>query len=351
MKTKRFFLVKTLYKKGHQFKYKDKLYNEKEWFYHTSNFSKFNEEELLLKNPSLKLSSRYLKEIFRFNVFKSTILALILPCGVFWLLSLIVFLGYLLYQYKGNFAFYYGRENLRIYLLFLALFFLVISLVLLIKIVFLKEKLYFGNKHGNKGYVTINKAKYLKLISLYNKHIQKEYIYFSPYYTKRLKIRELNEFDAEDYYQFASNPNVAKYMGWTLHKNIQQTIDLIIKTRQEYHENNIFRLGIELSEENKIIGYIGLSRYNLSMTTCEVVYALNEDYWHKGYVKEALTSFLDYLKKSNKTTIYAGHVDKNIASSKVLLSCGFIRAPQRDHKMMIYDVEEQIISYIYDERK
>lgn len=344
-------LIKLLYKQGNKYHYQKESYSQADWFYQTTNFHKFDEEAISLRKPTFKLSLRYLKEIFSYNVFKSTFLTMILPCVVFLLLSLIVFLGYGLYHYRGNFADVYGDANMRIYLLFIAIVFLVLALILFIKTVVLKEKVCYGKLRGNKGYSILKDAEYRRRLDLYDKHIPSDYIFFKSQATNRLIIREFTEIDSLDYYQIASNPHVAKYMGWSIHKNYKQTVDLIIKTREEYQENNIFRLGIELKDEKKIIGYIGLSRYDLSATTCQIVYALSEEYWHHGYVKEALIGFIEYLKNTNKTTIYASHVAENIASGKVLTHCGFIRDQARDTKMMIYDVEEQIISYIYSERK
>ena len=49
---------------------------------------------------------------------------------------------------------------------------------------------------------------------------------------------------------------------------------------------------------------------------------IHEKYWGKGIGKQALNQYINELK--NIDTIYADCISKNIASQKLLESCGFI---------------------------
>ena len=340
-----------LYRKGHIFRFQNIDYSPLDWYHQTTDLLQFDEKRFKPKIKALNLSIRYLRTLFFYNVLKSTFSALILPCIVFSILSLIVFLVQLSYHYTGNFAFAMENESMRVFYLFLGIIFAVFAIILAIKVLFLKDKCTYGREHGNKGYHVLSKAEYNRRIELLNNAEENDYTAFKMIETGRLRVRELTELDAYDYYQMASSANVARFMGWKPHTTLQESIDLLAQVRGEYKNNLQYRLAIALRTNDQVIGYIGLSRYDLSATTCQVVYALNEAYWGAGYVKEALEAYLKALQASGKTTIYAGHVAENVASGKVLLKCGFVRDPGRDHKMMIHDEEKNITRYILEERK
>ena len=57
-----------------------------------------------------------------------------------------------------------------------------------------------------------NNTTYKEILKCMNEKIKNEYISFVPIYTKRLKIRELDKKDRENYFNFAKNPNVNKYI-------------------------------------------------------------------------------------------------------------------------------------------
>ena len=107
-------------------------------------------------------------------------------------------------------------------------------------------------------------------------------------------------------------------------------------------------MAICLKDSDSLIGYIGLSTYDLTIKTCQVVYAIEEAYWHQGYVSEALNAFILYLiDVEKKEIIYAGHVKENENSGKVLLKCGFERCESRDSNLVIHNEVKKIIGYIY----
>lgn len=172
------------------------------------------------------------------------------------------------------------------------------------------------------------------------------YIYFKPIITDRLIIRELTEQDTNDYFEFLANPLVAKYMLWSPYEKIEEVQSLIDRTIEQYKNKLMYRLGIELKTENKVIGFIGLSRYDYSPTTCQVVYGINQDYWGQKIMVEALEAFVEYLQeKENKSLIIATHVKENINSGKVLKKCGFKRDSKHDTIMNIKGTDELLIAY------
>jgi len=161
-----------------------------------------------------------------------------------------------------------------------------------------------------------------------------------------VSIRELELKDLDDYFELLSNKNVCRFMGFEEYSDPEIVKKLLIKLQSDYADGLIFQLGIEFSENRKIIGFIGLSKYDLTPTTAQVIYALSEQYWHQGLMARALGLFADYLFKIQKKEILiATHVAENVNSGKVMLKAGFVRDPNYDRTMMIKGINRQLIGY------
>lgn len=300
------------------------------------------------KNPMLDLNWQEIKHFFLKDVKRSLVLANILPSFLFLLIFLIVFRLKEINEKNGNFGFIFDDIEFKTIVLLISVILMVIAIILLVQAAFLKRRYIFRGNGRRSGYLMIKNSVYKELLEFMNEEIKKETISFNLIRTNRLIIRELEVKDAHNYYKFASNPNVNKYLMWENEKSIEEAYEIINIARENYKENKYFKLAICLKETNSFIGYIGLSTYDLSLKTCQVVYALDEEYWHKGYVKEALDAFIDYLiNVQNKEIIYAGHVQENVNSGKVLLKCGFKRCESRDSSLVIHNEVKNITAYIY----
>lgn len=312
-------------------------------------------EGLNFKNPSnshltnkLGLTFIEIKHFFLENVKKSLFLANFLPAILFFSFFLISFRLRKIIEENGNFGVEQEIHNVNGIIWLLAIIFLVLSLCLLIQVFILNYKVVYRKKGQRYGYLVLSNQKYNQILSYLNEHIKKEYISFIPIRSKRLIIREIKEQDSNDYYEMATNVHVNKYlMGKSSYS--QEEIKDIINNLQEKYQNKVYhKLGICLNTNNKLIGYIGLSSYDLTLRTCQVVYALNEAYWHQGFASEALKSFIPYLiVEQKKEIIYAGHVKENENSGKVLLKCGFRREISRDSSLVIHGEVKEITGYIY----
>lgn len=172
------------------------------------------------------------------------------------------------------------------------------------------------------------------------------FIYFEEIISSRIGIRELSSNDVDEVYYLFSNPEVTKYLAIETFRDREEATKLIDRAISHYKNNNIFYLGITLNENNKVIGYIGLSRFDLSPTTCQVVYALNQLYWNQGIMVEALRLFIDYLfSKQNKQIIVATHIAENKNSGRVMEKAGMQKDPSYDTMMVIKGKEEKLIGY------
>ena len=143
--------------------------------------------------------------------------------------------------------------------------------------------------------------------------------------TERIKLRHWKESDANDLYEAAKNPNIGLNAGWTPHKDINESKE-IIKTI--FNNDSVY--AIELKKNEKVIGCIGYltsdksNLKNLKENEVEVGYWISEDYWNKGICTEALKLLIKYCFEIKKYNIIWGtYFLDNLASGRVMEKCGF----------------------------
>lgn len=141
--------------------------------------------------------------------------------------------------------------------------------------------------------------------------------------TARLLLRSIEKEDAAAIYEFSRNPNVGLSAGWKPHETLEETLEIMnqIFIGQEH----IF--GIILKDTNKLIGSIGLmpDPHRENPQAMMMGYALAEEQWGKGLMKEAATAVIEYgFKKHHFSLITCTCYPDNIRSHRVIEKCGFI---------------------------
>ena len=171
-------------------------------------------------------------------------------------------------------------------------------------------------------------------------------IFFKIINDDLISIREINDYDINDLYELFSKESVCQFLGLNPIQDINLVKEKINRIREEYKQGSIYYLGIILKENDKLIGYIGLSRYDLSEKTCQVVYALNDNYWYKGIMVRALKLFVNYLLEvQQKELIIGTHIVENERSGKVMEKAGFKRDKNYDRIMNIKGIDQNLIGY------
>ena len=128
--------------------------------------------------------------------------------------------------------------------------------------------------------------------------------------TRRLLLRNFDPLDAADVLEYTSQKQVAKDAGF-------MPCETLLQSKKHFV--------IELKEQQKVIGNIGL--YEVSPHQAglvfEVGYVLNQNYWHKGYMTEALRALSQLAQKKGAVGLEARVAKRNQASIKLLERCGF----------------------------
>lgn len=136
--------------------------------------------------------------------------------------------------------------------------------------------------------------------------------------TERLILREWQESDAADLFEFCKSSSVER-AGWKIHENIDESLEFI---RSCIEQQEIW--AIVLKENSKPIGLLGLFDANRHDKYKEMEYVLSDNYQNKGYVTEAVKRVLEYTFSELDLMIVAVcHYPFNVQSKRVIEKCGF----------------------------
>jgi|GEM_PF-125690 len=143
--------------------------------------------------------------------------------------------------------------------------------------------------------------------------------------TERLILRDWQETDLADMYEYAKVEGVGEMAGWPHHESIETSktiLDGFIRDGDVY--------AIVLKENKKVIGSLGIhDRSNLSTgyeaeVQREIGYVLSKKYWGNGLVPEATRAAIRYaFEDLNVDVLWCGHFLINPQSQRVIEKTGF----------------------------
>jgi RimJ/RimL family protein N-acetyltransferase len=142
--------------------------------------------------------------------------------------------------------------------------------------------------------------------------------------TERLILRCWEDSDAEDLYQYASDPDVGPIAGWPPHQSVDESRDVI---------KNVFNgkeaYAICLKEDGKAIGSIGLmvgehSNIGLPDNEAEIGYWIGVPFWGQGLIPEGVREIIRHaFEELHVETLWCGYFEGNDKSRRVQEKCGF----------------------------
>ncbi len=89
-------------------------------------------------------------------------------------------------------------------------------------------------------------------------------------------------------------------------------------------EENVLDFIIYLKDTNYPIGSILFDRYDKDNKSLEIAYNLHPNYWHKGYMTEAVLSAMDYIFNNlDIDNIICGYAEENFKSKGLIEKIGF----------------------------
>lgn len=140
--------------------------------------------------------------------------------------------------------------------------------------------------------------------------------------TNRLILRSFRESDAEDFFTYASLPDVGPNAGWKPHENIQESRKIL---RGFLEEDQVWALEDKISQ--KVIGSLGLeeSAGRSNPKTRMLGYCLSPAFWGKGLMPEAVRRVLRFaFEEMDLDLVWVTHYPFNHRSKRVIEKLGFV---------------------------
>lgn len=142
--------------------------------------------------------------------------------------------------------------------------------------------------------------------------------------TGRLVLREVNEQDKNDIFQYLSDEDVMKYYGLSPFTSVSEVVEEISWYKSIYDSEIGIRWGITERDCNKVIGSCGFHNWDKRHNRAEVGFELNKEYWNKGMMTEALRAVIQYgFSNLHINRIQALVEPENTSSLQVLKKVGF----------------------------
>jgi ribosomal-protein-alanine N-acetyltransferase len=164
--------------------------------------------------------------------------------------------------------------------------------------------------------------------------------------TDRLVLRKIESTDREALYKIFSSDKIMEHYGMFPYKDMSEVDILISNFSKAFEEQKSIRWAIELKEKRIVIGTCGFHNWNKKHLRAEVGYELNENYWRKGYIFEAITKLLEYaFYDLNINRVEALVYPENVASHLSLEKLGFQKEGLLKEYCIFRDKKQDLIMY------
>jgi len=141
--------------------------------------------------------------------------------------------------------------------------------------------------------------------------------------TDRLLLRMLTVEDADDVFDYARDPLVARYVSWDVHESVERTVTYLMALEGAYEMGDLVDWGVVLKETGRVIGSCGFPSWNREHACAELGYALGREHWNRGLATECARAAIGFgFSTMGLNRIQALSLEANAASRRVLEKCG-----------------------------
>ncbi|MBE5738781.1 MAG: GNAT family N-acetyltransferase [Clostridiales bacterium] len=145
------------------------------------------------------------------------------------------------------------------------------------------------------------------------------------YETDRLIVRQWEDKDYIDLYEYASDSDVTKFLSFPTYTSLEVAKTRIACVKEDYLKNEVLNdYCIEHKDMGRVIGSIGIVSYKQSNEgEVQIGYVLNPKFQGYGYMTEALLGMFKYIKSQGiAKRIVLQHDVENIKSGNVMKRAG-----------------------------
>lgn len=146
-------------------------------------------------------------------------------------------------------------------------------------------------------------------------------------HTKHLLLRDLVADDWPAVHEYATDPEVVRYMPWGPNTE-QQTRDFISSaiSQQQEMPRRQYELAVILKEKDQLIGCCGLRLSRPEHKGGDFGYCFNRQFWGQGYATQAARAIVEFgFRRCGLHRIFATCDARNNASRRVLERLGMRR--------------------------
>lgn len=145
-----------------------------------------------------------------------------------------------------------------------------------------------------------------------------------PLETDRLLLRAFIPEDASAMYQnWASDPEVTKYLTWPAHEPEAVTAQMIATWIAQYQDPKYYQWAILWKKSMEPIGSISVVEMDESILEATVGYCIGRPWWHQDVMTECFSAVIRYLfEEVGFNRITANHDINNPHSGMVMKKCG-----------------------------
>ena len=142
--------------------------------------------------------------------------------------------------------------------------------------------------------------------------------------TKRLLLRRFRKDDyAAMYKNWASDPDVTRFLTWPTHESPELTEHLLRMWVADYAKPDHYQWAIELRDLRQPIGSIAVVELDDAVGKAHIGYCIGKPWWHQGIATETLQAVIRFLfQEVGIQRIEARHDVNNPRSGAVMRSCG-----------------------------
>lgn len=157
---------------------------------------------------------------------------------------------------------------------------------------------------------------------------------------ERLLLRRLLPGDAPAMYRnWASDPDVTRYLRWEPHKDEAETYALLSAWAALYPNPDYYQWAIVEKASGEVFGTISIFRSDFTGSDArmewpgldpdngiwEVGYCIGKAWWNKGFMTEALKAVVRFwFRQTDSNALTCCHALRNPASGKVMRNAGFV---------------------------
>ncbi len=154
--------------------------------------------------------------------------------------------------------------------------------------------------------------------------------------TQRLVLRKMEKSDCRDMFEYASLPEVTRYLLWEPHVSQRYTYRYLSFIQAKYRAGEFYDWAVCMKDSGRMIGTCGFTSFDMQNNCAEVGYVLNPRFWHRGIALEALNEVLRFaFLVLDVHRVEAKFMLGNDASRRVMEKAGMTFEGVRRESMLV----------------